>query len=274
MSTSNDHHVRQGPDLNWLADIVLNVYGRPNEVLLRVTPAYADELCALLEAEGLRAYPALEHSVVNGPMLEILSVPAAGAVAWAVRDVVLAFMAGNKDKEFTVVTPNYMVTVKGTSGTEAVRTVEAMTDKLERLQQAIEAECAKVTNYHGPVFNGDMTGAQVAWGNEAVTQNQQNASRTVAPGYEALAKLVTDLLQQFPQVGLAEAELRDAEEAGNEVLVEITGTKAPEPGRLRRAVRGLRGILAPIATGVVAGTAAGAQDWAKASIEALHSITF
>lgn len=131
-----------------------------------------------------------------------------------------------------------------------------------------------MTNYHGPVFNGDMTGAQVAWGNETVTQNQQNASSTVAPGYEPLAKLVTDLLQQLPQVGLAEAELRDAEEAGNEVLVEITGTEAPEPGRLRRAIRGLRGILAPIATGVVTGAAAGAEDWAKAGIEALSAITF
>jgi hypothetical protein len=131
-----------------------------------------------------------------------------------------------------------------------------------------------VTNYHGPVFNGDMTGAQVAWGNETVTQNQQNASSTVAPGYEALAKLVTDLLQQLPRVGLDEAELRDAEEAGNEVLVEITSTEAPEPGRLRRALRGLRGILAPIATGVVKGTAAGAEDWAKVGIEALSNVTF
>ncbi|MEU5264667.1 hypothetical protein [Amycolatopsis sp. NPDC021455] len=131
-----------------------------------------------------------------------------------------------------------------------------------------------VTNYHGPVFNGDMTGAQVAWGNKTVTQNQQNASSTVTPGYEALAKLVTDLLQQLPQVGLTESELRDAEEAGNEVLLEITGPEAPEPGRLRRALRGLRGILAPIATGVVKGTAAGAEDWAKAGIEALSNITF
>lgn len=127
-------------------------------------------------------------------------------------------------------------------------------------------------NYNAPVFNGDMTGAQIAWGSTTVTQNQQNASSTVAPGYEQLAKLVTDLLQHLPQVGLAEEDRKDAEEAASEVLAEITDS-APEPGKLRRAVNALRGALAPVATGLVEGAAAGAQEWAQTAISGLTGIS-
>jgi hypothetical protein len=142
VSTSDDHHVRQGPDLNWLADIVLRVHGKPNEVVLRVTPAHADELRELLEAEGLRAYPALEHSVVNGPILEMLAVPAAATggagVVWAIRSVVLAFMARHKDKEITFGTANFMATFKGTSVKEAERFTLAALEKVE--QQRMRSE--------------------------------------------------------------------------------------------------------------------------------------
>jgi hypothetical protein len=55
-----------------------------------------------------------------------------------------------------------------------------------------------VHNYDGPVFNTEVSRAQFAWHNDTVTLNQQNNS-TVAPGFEALAKLVTDLLRQLPQ---------------------------------------------------------------------------
>ncbi|WIX92579.1 hypothetical protein [Amycolatopsis sp. DG1A-15b] len=131
---------------------------------------------------------------------------------------------------------------------------------------------ATVNNYNGPVFNGGVSGAQIAWNNDTVTQNQQNASSDVALGYESLAKLITDLLQQLPQVGLDEQARLDTEDAAKEVLKEITGTEAPEPGRLRRALTVLRGGLAPIATGIVSGLAAGAEDWAKAAIAGLTGI--
>ena len=130
-----------------------------------------------------------------------------------------------------------------------------------------------VNNYHGPVFNGDANGAQIAWNNDTVTQNQQNvAASDVAPGFEELAKLVTELLQQLPQVGLAEQERHDTEEAANEVLKEITGTAAPEPARLRRAINFLRGALSPIGGGLISGLANGAQEWAKAAIAALTTL--
>ena len=125
-------------------------------------------------------------------------------------------------------------------------------------------------NHDGPVFNAGVSHAQFAWNNETVTQNQQSNGGTVAPGYEALAELVTRLLGQLPAQGLADRDREDAEAAAQEVLGEITRTDAaPEEGRLRRALAGLRGALAPVATGIAAGTTVGAQEWALAAIAGL-----
>ncbi|AKA02596.1 hypothetical protein ACFU90_21000 [Streptomyces noursei] len=122
----------------------------------------------------------------------------------------------------------------------------------------------------GPVFHGAVSGSQFAWNNQTVTQNQQNADGA-APGFEALAALVTDLLRELPRVGLAEQDRADTEEAAREVLATITEPTPPEAGRLRRALAVLKGVLAPVATGVAVGTAAGAQDWARTAIEGLTS---
>ncbi|MDX3376332.1 hypothetical protein PV390_18190 [Streptomyces sp. ME02-6991-2A] len=128
-----------------------------------------------------------------------------------------------------------------------------------------------VHNYDGPVFNAAVSGAQFAWNNESVTQNQQNNS-TVAPGFEALAALVDDLLQQLPRAGLADRDREDVEAAAGEVRATISGPGTPEEGRVRRALAMLKGVLAPVATGVAAGTAAGAQEWAQTAIEGLTRI--
>ncbi|MFE7648813.1 hypothetical protein [Streptomyces phaeoluteigriseus] len=129
----------------------------------------------------------------------------------------------------------------------------------------------QVHNYHGPVFNDPVSGAQLAWNNRSVTQNQQN-NTAVAPGFEALAALVSDLLRQLPEAGLTARDREDAEAAAQEVLAEITGPQPPEERRLRRAVNGLKGALAPVATGVAAGTAIGAQEWAQSVIGSLAGL--
>ncbi|WP_328538232.1 hypothetical protein [Streptomyces sp. NBC_00344] len=123
----------------------------------------------------------------------------------------------------------------------------------------------------GPVFNGGVSGAQFAWNNETVTQNQQNNS-TVAPGFEELAALVTNLLRELPRAGLTDPDREDAESAAREVLATIARPGPSEGGRLRSALAMLRGALAPVATGAVAGTAAGAQEWARAAIEGLTGV--
>ncbi|MFG2894104.1 hypothetical protein [Streptomyces sp. NPDC048248] len=91
----------------------------------------------------------------------------------------------------------------------------------------------------------------------------------MAPGFEALADRVSELLGQLPQSGLADRDREDAESAAREVLAAITQPDAPEEGRLRRALAMLKGALAPVATGVAAGTAVGAQEWARTAIEGL-----
>ncbi|WP_314220845.1 hypothetical protein [Streptomyces zaehneri] len=129
----------------------------------------------------------------------------------------------------------------------------------------------QVHHYDGPVFNGGVSNSQFAWNNETATQNQQ-LNNTVAPGHEALATLVTELLRQLPAAGLGDQERADAETAAQEVLTEITGPQAPEPGRLRRSVTMLKGALAPVATGLAAGTAVGAQEWAQSAIRGLTGL--
>lgn len=129
----------------------------------------------------------------------------------------------------------------------------------------------QVHHYDGPVFNRGVSNSQFAWNNETVTQNQQ-LNQTVAPGHEALATLVTELLRQLPAAGLGDREREDAESAAQEVLTEITGPQSPEPGRLRRSVTMLKGALAPVATGLAAGTAVGAQEWAQSAIRGLTGL--
>ncbi|MDQ0834709.1 hypothetical protein QF032_006553 [Streptomyces achromogenes] len=130
----------------------------------------------------------------------------------------------------------------------------------------------QVNHYDGPVFNKVVSNAQLAWNNETVTQNQQINDGSVAPGYEALAALVTDLLRQLPGAGLDDRDRADAATAAEEVIAEITGSGSPEPGRVRRAVTTLKGALAPVATGLAAGTAVGAQEWAQSAIRGLTGL--
>ncbi|MFJ7327529.1 hypothetical protein ACIQVN_15020 [Streptomyces cyaneofuscatus] len=126
-------------------------------------------------------------------------------------------------------------------------------------------------NHDGPVFNEAVSGAQLAWNNQNVTRNRQN-NGTVAPGFEALAALVDDLLQQPPRAGLADRDREDVEAAAGEVRATISGPGTPGEGRVRRAQAMLKGVPAPVATGVAAGTAAGAQQWARTAIEGLPRI--
>ncbi|MCX5226076.1 hypothetical protein ABZY16_03575 [Streptomyces sp. NPDC006553] len=126
----------------------------------------------------------------------------------------------------------------------------------------------------GPVFNGAVSHSQFAWGNESVTQNQQNNGTpgAVAPGYEALAERIDELLRQLPEAGLGEQERQDTQEAAEEVLAVIGQEEPVEEGRVRRALTTLRGALAPVATGIAAGTTVGAQEWALAAITGLTGV--
>ncbi|WP_395360494.1 hypothetical protein ACHGLA_11670 [Streptomyces sp. YH02] len=137
-----------------------------------------------------------------------------------------------------------------------------------------ENDAPQVNRYNGPVFHDAVTQGQFAWDNETVTQNQQNngPAGPVAPGYEALAERVNELLRQLPGAGLAEQDRQDTQDAAEEVLAVISQEEPVEEGRVRRALTMLRGALAPVATGVAAGATVGAQEWALAAIGGLAGV--
>jgi hypothetical protein len=48
----------------------------------------------------------------------------------------------------------------------------------------------------------------------------------------------------------------------------------PNKGLIRRACAAIRGILAPIAAGAIAGSSAGTHELAKTAIENLNNLSF
>lgn len=88
-------------------------------------------------------------------------------------------------------------------------------------------------------IQGSVSHSQFAWSNEKVVQRQED-NRTVAPGYEALAERVNELIRQLPESGLGEQDRGDAQDAAEEVLAVITRADPDEEGRLRRALATLR----------------------------------
>jgi hypothetical protein len=123
------------------------------------------------------------------------------------------------------------------------------------------------TIYNGPVIHGDANGAQLAWGNRDV-QQQRETTEQIAPGYEAVAQAMVKILEQLASSGIPDEDQRDVETAANEVFAEITRPE-PDRGKLRRAVSVIKGALAPVAMGLVKGSATGADEWARTAIEQL-----
>lgn len=124
-----------------------------------------------------------------------------------------------------------------------------------------------VNNYHGPMVavNGDH--AQLAWENTGTTSQRQNRVEQIAPGYEDLARTLTDLLANLPvfTLGTDETETRLAVEA---VLDEVTKAQ-PDQSVIKRGITMIKGLLAPIATGVSAAVTAESGEAARHMIETL-----
>lgn len=105
-----------------------------------------------------------------------------------------------------------------------------------------------INNYHGPVVTVTGDGAQLAWDNHDVTQGQTNVQQ-VATGYEEVADLVTRLL-----AGLVTFELDPEDQAelveASETILHETVKDQPDRGVVRRGVTMLKGLLAPVASGI------------------------
>jgi hypothetical protein len=124
---------------------------------------------------------------------------------------------------------------------------------------------------YGPVIHGGADGAQLAWNNSGtVNQAQNSGEQQITPGFELLAQALISTREGLPGLGLADEDLTDAQAAADDALAEVTQSE-PDRSKLRRAVAALKGLLAPIATGLAAGVSAGAQDFARTAIEQLGS---
>jgi hypothetical protein len=123
---------------------------------------------------------------------------------------------------------------------------------------------------YGPVIHGSADGAQLAWNNSGTVNQAQNSGDQIAPGFELLAQALISTREGLPRLGLADDDLTDAQAAADDALAEVIQPE-PDRGKLRRAVTALKGLLAPIATGLAAGASAGAQDFARTAIEQLGS---
>jgi hypothetical protein len=127
--------------------------------------------------------------------------------------------------------------------------------------------------YNGPVINIQGDNAQVAWGNRDVEQSNTIAPRAdIAAGFEPLSQAVVRILQEIRMSGLEPDDIAAVEEAGKEILDEVTKDQ-PEQGRIKRSVTYIKGLLAPLVTRIAEAAAEGAgegvHDWATAAVESL-----
>lgn len=137
--------------------------------------------------------------------------------------------------------------------------IRMMTREIERefaknpVQVPLEADpravslpsATTVHNYHGPVVTVSGDHAQIAWGNGEVQQTQ-NRVEQVAPGYEELARLVTDLLANLANFNLDDAEEAEIRSNAENVLGEVVKVERDQ-GVIKRGLTMLKGILAPVA---------------------------
>jgi len=158
--------------------------------------------------------------------------------------------------------------------------IQQITRELERefarhpVRVPIEADPSDVTwapavtvnNYHGPVVTVTGDHAQLAWNNDTVNQTQDRVEQ-IAPGYEDLARTLTDMLANLTVLGLGDDEA-DARDNAEDVLNEIV-KETPDASVIKRGLTMVKGLLAPIATGVRLAVTAESTEAAQHVIQAL-----
>lgn len=127
-----------------------------------------------------------------------------------------------------------------------------------------------VNNYHGPVVTVTGDNAQLAWNNRDVSQTQSNIEQ-VAPGYEALADLVTRFLASLPTLNFDPEDEAEAHAASDTVLREVVKAK-PDRGVVKRSITILKGLLAPIASGLSQAMTEETTEMARHMVDALGNV--
>lgn len=125
---------------------------------------------------------------------------------------------------------------------------------------------ATVNNYHGPVVVVHGNNAQLAWNNGGkVSQSQDQA---IASGYEDLTRLITDLLANLDDLGLAASEADDVRETAETVLGEVV-KEQPDKDVVRKGITLIKGALAPIAAGIAQ---AATSESSKAAVRLIEHL--
>lgn len=115
-----------------------------------------------------------------------------------------------------------------------------------------------------PVVNVYGDHAQVAFGNESVTQQ----SHVVTSGYADLADTVRDVLNHLDDIDENSRPL--VVDSANEVLGELIKPE-PDTSIVQRGLAQLRGVLAPVALATATGAGKEFSEWAIAVIGKLTS---
>ena len=129
------------------------------------------------------------------------------------------------------------------------------------------APAATVVNYNGPVVTVTGDNAQVAWGNESVDQSRVSTDQ-IAPGYEHLARAVTDLLANLGSFDLTNDDARDLRATATDVLGEVV-KEEPDTSLVRRGLLMIKGLLAPVAAGIEDAATEASAEAAKAVLSSL-----
>jgi hypothetical protein len=121
-------------------------------------------------------------------------------------------------------------------------------------------------NGNAPVVQVNGDGANLAWQNQTV--NQTARTEQIAPGFEDIAQAIVTVRKWLPALELSEEDQKEAKSIADEVLGEVTKSK-PNRGKIRRALRWFKGLLAPIAIGASKGVGEGVQQLAADAIKQL-----
>lgn len=117
---------------------------------------------------------------------------------------------------------------------------------------------------NGPVFYSSADGAQLAWNNNTVSQQQ--VRETVARGYESVAEAMAGLISRLDALNLPNPERKEVEAATRDALLEVVADQ-PNVHKIRAARVLLVRALAPVAAGLVKDGSDAA--WARSAIAGL-----
>lgn len=137
--------------------------------------------------------------------------------------------------------------------------------RAEPSQTRFPSATTVTNNYHGPVVTVHGDNAQLAWDTQTVNKTQ---NRDIAAGFEDLAKVLTGLLASLSAFNLPDDEAEDVQSTAEMLLGEVV-REEPDNGMIKRGVTMLKGLLAPVATGVGTAVSVESAELAKTVIEGL-----